>query len=156
MTTKILYLLVLVAYAVIVSQSFMYMLSLKQVQMKLGADNYTEVRQLTDTSMRSSFKYVIYVALAATILLLVVTSKQPAGVAFITSAIAFLALVAEILLTLRGSLPVNDIINSWSPGHIPADWQAVRDRWFSIYQYRQVATITGFISLVAGLVWRMK
>jgi len=150
MATKIIFLFTLVAYSIIVSQSFMYILSLKTVQLNLGADSYTEVRKLIDTSMRSNFKYVIYAALLSNLLLVIATIKTPGSLVFIMAAIALVALIADILLTLKGNLPINDVINSWSPGNIPANWTVYRTKWFDIFQYRQVASITGFLSLLVG------
>ena len=156
MTTKIIYTITVIAYAMIVSQSFMYILSLKQVQLSLNVDTYTEIRKLTDISMRANFKYVIYATLLANLLLLTTNIKTPTSMIFIFSAIAFVALIAEILLTLKGSLPINDIINTWSLGNYPANWEAVREKWFAVYQYRQIATIVGFVSLLIGGVFGSK
>ena len=156
MTNKIILLFTLLAYSMIVSQSFMYMLSLKHVQLNLEAAAYTEVRKLTDISMRGNFKYVIYAALLLSVVLMVLHIKNPGGAAFITAAIAFAALVIDTLLTVKGSLPVNDIINSWTAGNIPASWTELRDKWFTIFQYRQIANITGFVSLLIGTMSAMK
>jgi hypothetical protein len=154
MTTKLIFLLTLLAYSIIVSQSFMYLLSLKQVQLNLDADAYTALRKLTDTSMRGSLTYVVYAALLASLALVIVTIKNPGGVVFITAVIAFIALVIDTVLTLKGNLPINDVINTWSAGHIPANWMEYRTKWFEIFQYRQMAVITGFVSLLVGVVWR--
>ena len=156
MTTRIILAITLLVYAIIASQAFMYMLSLKQVQLNLGANSYTEIRKLIDISMRASFKYVIYAALLANVSLVIATIKTPSGLVFITATIALLALVAEILLTLKGNLPINDVINTWSADSVPANWTAFRDKWFTIFQYRQIASITGFISLLIGAVFGTK
>ena len=156
MTTKIILAITLLVYAIIASQAFMYMLSLKQVQLNLGATSYTEIRKLIDISMRASFKYVIYAALLANVLLVIATAKNPGSLVFITATFALLALVAEIVLTLKGNLPINDVINTWSADTIPANWTAFRDKWFIIFQYRQIASITGFISLLIGAVFGTK
>jgi hypothetical protein len=156
MTTKIFFTITLLAYAMIASQAFMYILSLKQVQLNLGANSYTEIRKLIDISMRASFKYVIYAALLANFLLVLATVKTPTSLVFITATIAFVALVAEILLTLKGNLPINDVINTWTADSIPANWTSFRDKWFTIFQYRQIASITGFVSLVIGAVFGTK
>jgi uncharacterized membrane protein len=156
MTTRIIFAITLLAYAIIASQAFMYIISLKQVQLSLGANAYTEIRKLTDISMRGSFKYVIYAALLANVLLVIATAKTPASLVFITATIALLALVAEILLTLKGNLPINDIINTWPADNVPANWTSFRDKWFTIFQYRQIASITGFISLIIGAVFGTK
>ncbi|HAK78112.1 MAG TPA: hypothetical protein DCM71_14665, partial [Runella sp.] len=139
MATKIIFFITILAYSIIASQTFMYILSLKQLQLGLNAESYLEIRKLTDTLMRANFKYVIYTALLANLLLVIFTVQTPKTWLFISASIAFVALVADILLTLKGSLPINDVINSWSVHTIPANWQSVREQWFTIFQYRQIA-----------------
>ncbi len=156
MLTKIIFLLTLIAYSVIASQSFMYILSLKHTQLNLNADSYTTVRKLIDASMRNNFKYVIYTALLTNIVLVTLHAKQPGSLGFITSAISLVALIADIFLTVKGNLPINDTINSWSAGNIPANWAHYRTKWFYIFQFRQWANISGFISLLIGIVFRLK
>jgi len=156
MTIKIIYTITLLAHAVIASQAFMYILSLKEVQLNLGADSYTEIRKLIDISMRANFKYVIYTALLANVSLVISTAKVPTSLVFISATIALLALIIEVVLTLKGNLPINDVINTWSANNIPVNWSDIRDKWFAIYMYRQIASITGFVSLVVGAVFGIK
>ena len=153
MATNIILLITLMAYSIIVSQSFMYILALKKVQVSLEAKTYIEFRQLIDTSMRSNFKYVIYVALLANLLLVISAIKNPGSLLFITAAIAFICLITDTLLTVKGNLPVNDIINTWTSANFPANWEEYRSKWFTIFQYRQIASITGFVSLLIGTVF---
>ncbi|MEP7318867.1 MAG: hypothetical protein ABI921_08990 [Panacibacter sp.] len=156
MATKFILIITLLVYSIIVSQSFMYILSLKHIQLNLEARPYIEIRKLTDASMRSNFKYVIYAALLANLLLVIVNIKNAGSLEFITAAIAFVALIIDTLLTVKGNLPVNDIINTWSAGNYPANWVDYRAKWFNIFQYRQVANITGFVSLLIGAVFGSK
>ncbi len=156
MTTKIIFLFTLLAYSIIVSQSFMYILALKQVQLSLQAGPYTELRKLIDTSMRGSFKYVIYAALLTNLLLVISTIKNPGSLVFITAAIAFVALITDTLLTVKGSLPINDIINTWSADSYPENWTDYRTKWLTVFQYRQIANITGFVSLLIGGIFGAK
>ncbi|MGB8190988.1 MAG: hypothetical protein WCF67_03670 [Chitinophagaceae bacterium] len=156
MATKIIFTITLLAYAMIASQAFMYILSLKQVQLNLGANSYTEIRKLTDASMRASFKYVIYTALLANLLLVIVAAKTPNSLVFISATIALIALIAEIMLTLKGNLPINDVINTWRVDNVPANWSTFREQWLTIFQYRQIASITGFVSLLIGAVFGTK
>jgi hypothetical protein len=156
MTVKIISTIAVLAYAMIASQAFMYILSLKEVQLKLDANAYTEIRKLTDISMRASFKYVIYAALLANLSLVIATAKAPSSLVFISATIALVALVTEILLTLKGNLPINDVINTWSADNVPATWADLREQWFTIFQYRQTASISGFVSLLIGAVFGIK
>jgi hypothetical protein len=156
MTTKIINLIAILTYSIIVSQAIMYILSLRTMQMNLQANSYTEVRQLIDASMRYGFKYAIYAALLANVVLAIINIKTPTSLAFITAAIALMALVIDIILTLKGNLPINDIINGWSIDHVPSNWAEVRSKWFCIFQYRQLATTIGFVSLVIGALFGSK
>jgi uncharacterized membrane protein len=153
---KIILLITLLSYSIIVSQSFMYMLALKKVQLKMEADSYTELRKLINASMTGNFTYVVYAALLFTLALVIVTIKTPGSLQFIMAAIAFIALIADTILTVKGNLPLNDMVNSWSPGNYPANWTDNRAKWFHIFQYRQVANIIGFVSLLIGAVFGSK
>jgi len=153
MLINIILLITLLAYSIIVSQSFMYILALKNVQLKLGAGSYTETRKLIDISMRKNFTYVVYAALLSNLTLVVVTIKSPGTVLFIAAAIAFIALFADTLLTLKGNMPINNIINTWSSGNYPENWADHRTKWLRIFQYRQIANITGFVILLIGAVF---
>jgi hypothetical protein len=156
MSNKIILLITLLAYSIIVSQSFMYILALKDVQLKLEFNTYTEIRKLIDFSMRANFKYVIYAALLGNILLVISNIKTPGSLIFITSTISLIALIADVLLTLKGNLPINDIINTWSLDNYPKNWSEIRMQWFNIFQYRQIVNITGWISLLIGAVFGSK
>lgn len=141
-------------YGIIASQSFMYILSLKEVQLKPEAATYIEIRKLIDTSMRRNFRWVVYAALLLTLVVVNVTLKNPGSLQFIMAVIAFISLVADTLLTLKGNLPINDTINSWSPDNYPANWADYRAKWFHIFQYRQIANITGFVCLLIGVLFK--
>jgi len=153
MTDKIILFSALLAYSIIVSQSFMYILALRTAQLNLEAHSYIELRKLIDTSMRSNFKYVVYTALLTNLILVIVTSKHPESLIFISATVAFIALVADTIITVKGNLPVNDIINSWSRDHYPKNWTDYRLKWLRIFQYRQIANITGFLFLLAGAIF---
>jgi uncharacterized membrane protein len=156
MTTRIILLFTLLAYSIIVSQSFMYILALKHVQLNLDANSYTELRKLIDASMRANFKYVIYAALLTNLALVIFTMKHPGSLLFISASVAFVALIVDILLTVKGNLPINDVINTWSSNSYPTDWEEYRAKWFHIFQYRQIASIAGFISLLIGALFGSK
>jgi uncharacterized membrane protein len=95
----------------------------------------------------------VYAALLTNLILVISTIKNPGSLLFITAAIAFVALIADTLLTVKGNLPINDIINTWSSDSYPANWADYRAKWFSIYLFRQIANIIGFMSLLVGTVF---
>lgn len=150
---KILMFANLMLYTVVVSQSCMYLLALKNTQAALGGSAYTELRQLIDANMNGVFKYVMYAALLISLLWAVVNVNAPMSLAFVTAAIAFVALLVDALLTIKGNVPLNATINTWSPSNYPGNWKEIRAAWFHVFQFRQLANITGFVSLLIGVVW---
>ncbi len=154
MITKIILFFTIILYSIVVSQSFMYILALEDVQLKVGAGTYVELRKLIDFNMRNHFKFVVYGALLFSLAYAISCAKHWNSVEFITASIAFVALLADSLLTLKGSLPINDVINSWTPENYPSNWIDYRRRWFEIFRYRQILNLTGFVSLVVGILLR--
>jgi hypothetical protein len=153
MAINITLLLLLLSYSMVASQSFMYMLALKQLQLGVNGHVYTEIRKRLDTYMRSNFTYVVYAALFSNLTLLILTFRNPGSLLFLMAAIAFMALLADTWLTLKRSLPINDRINTWSADSTPSDWEEYRFKWLRIFRYRQVANLTGFLALLVGAVF---
>lgn len=156
MTNKFILLITILAYGMVVSQSFMYIFALKNVQFNLEANAYIELRKLLDVSMSANFKYVMYIALLANLLLVISNFKNTGSLLFITSAIAFIAIIADVLIAVKGNIPINTIISTWSPDNYPANWGDYRAKWLSIFQYRQIANITGFLSLSIGAIFGLR
>jgi len=134
----------------------MYILALKHVRINLDGSSYTEMRKLIDVSMKGNFKYVIYTALLSNLVLVICTFKNPGSRVFITAAIAFAALILDTIIAIKGNIPINDTINTWTPDTYPANWAEFRTKWLQIFQYQQIANITGFVSLLIGAVFGSK
>lgn len=142
----------LILYAALASQAFMYILSLKTVQLKLDAPAYIKLRQLIDAAMMASIKYVMYAAMLFNTLLVVLLIKTH-GLLFCTALFSAIMLVIDIVITLKGNLPINPVINTWSTENYPSNWFEYRDRWLRFFRYRQIVIIAGFIGLVVGVVF---
>jgi hypothetical protein len=154
MTNKFILLITILVYGMIASQSFMYFFALKNVQLNLDANSYIELRKLIDISMSNKFRYMMHTALLANLLLIVSNFKNVGSLLFITSAIAFVALIIDAMTAVKGNIPINTIISTWSPDNYPTNWEDYRTKWLSIFQYRQLANITGFVSLLIGAVFK--
>jgi hypothetical protein len=145
--------LTLLFYSIIVSQSFMYIIALRNVSRGLTPNAYLEFRQLIDTGFRKKFVYIVYGALTANLLLVIATLSNPGSMLFTAAVFSFGALLVDTSITIKGNLPINDHINTWTANTLPANWADVRDQWLSFYQYRQIANISGFLCLLIGTVF---
>ncbi len=153
MLIKITLFITLLCYTIIISQSFFYVLALSSATKKMQAPTYIEIRKLVDRELLQKLKPIYYITLAVCLLLTSFSVVNPAGLLFICSVIAFAALVVDIILALRGNMPMNRVINQWTASDYPNDWQQYRNRWFTIYHIRQAANLTGFTALLLGLVF---
>ena len=152
MEVNIIIIMNLVFYSIIVSQSYSYLISLSDVQKNMDAGEYISFRQKTDKNYRRKFAPVIYGTLASNILLIMVSGSHPTGLLFITALLAFIALVGDILFTLKGNMPINNLINTWTADKYPDNWETYREDWLQVFRKRQALNITGFILLLVGAI----
>ena len=154
MELKIILFLNLLIYSVIVSQSFMYMIALRNVQESMGATSYIELRKLLDRNFLKKFKPVVYAALLLGLALVVMSVFQSSVILSAGSIIAFAGLLADVVLILKGDMPINRIINSWTLETFPVNWVEYRSKWLYWFSWRQVANISGFIALLIAAIFK--
>jgi hypothetical protein len=119
----------------------------------MQAATYIESRKLLDKHLRHSLSIIYYLALAASVLLVSFCVINPSGLLFTCSVTALVFLVVDILFTLKGNLPINKVINTWTASRYPDNWKEYRAKWLNIYTIRQAANVIGFTSLLAGIVF---
>ena len=86
----------------------------------------------------------VVVALAVLIL-------EGSGAGFGFRIAGFVALVAFVLLSFLGTVPINIQVNDWDVDNPPADWRATVIRWQRIDVFRSGAAIVAFACLLVGL-----
>ncbi|GAA2327813.1 anthrone oxygenase family protein [Dactylosporangium salmoneum] len=59
------------------------------------------------------------------------------------------ALLAFVLLSAFGTVPINIRINDWDADHPPPDWRRVVHRWTVIDVFRSSAAVLAFVLVVA-------
>ena len=153
MLIKILIILYIMTYAVIVSQSFSYIISLRNVYMSLKAPSYIELRHLTDREFMAKFKWVMYTGLVMSIGMVVVAAFSSSSLFLLSSVYACIALFFDTIIAIRGNIPVNTVINSWTKESYPDDWATYRILWFRYFRLRQIANISGFVVLLVGVLF---
>ena len=155
MEIKITLFITMLMYAFVISQSFFYLLAMSGTMKRMQAETYIETRNLLTKNLQTPLQLVYYTALASSILLTAFCVVNPSGLLFICSVIALIALVADVLLAVKGNVPLNNFINSWTAIKYPENWEQYRHKWFRLYHVRQALNITGFVSLLAGLIFGM-
>ena len=143
----------LLFYSVIAAQSISYIISLKDVQVNMTVQEYIPFRRSTDKNFRAKFAFFVYGALISNLALVILTIVYVEAMLLIFSAISFLALMIDTYITMKGNMPINDAINTWTIDNYPGDWETQRKKWLQYFSYRQMANLTGFMCLLIGIVF---
>ena len=153
MEAKLVVFLYLLAYSFLVSQSFSYIISLTHVQKNLSVLSYIEFRQLTDKNFRAKFKWVFYAVLVVGPVAIWFTAGEPGGLLLTTVVLSYTLFGVDTIIMLKGNMPVNNAINTWSAENYPADWASQRNKWLYFFRLRQIMNIIGFLGLLIGVVF---
>lgn len=144
----------LLTYAVVVSQPLAYLVFLRAAQRAMSAAAYIELRQRINPVMSARLGWVYGSTLVALVLLLVAAWRGEGGIVLAAAAVALACLFADVFFMLRENVPINGVVDAWSPADPPADWVEYREKWFAIFATRQAVLLFGFASLVAGAALR--
>ena len=143
----------LVAYALVAGQPLAYLVFLSSAQRALSAPAYIELRQHINPVMTRRVPVIYVAALVTGLMLLVLALRSRDGSVLATTTVALLCLVADVVLMLRENVPINGVMDRWSTSTYPDDWEAYRTKWFTVFGYRQVVLLVGFLSLLVGAVF---
>ena len=64
---------------------------------------------------------------------------------FITLITAAIFLAISGLVTKFGNQPINKIVMTWNSTNVPADWTALRDKWWILHKIRSVTSLLAFL-----------
>jgi hypothetical protein len=154
MLVNIIQFLNLLAYGFVVSQPIFYLLAMSNTQKNMRAPSYIELRNLLHKNLEFSLRIVYYTALLTNISWFFCTITLHSYFLLITSSIALLAFVIDMVFLIIGDIPINKIIQTWTPEKYPTDWETYRKKWFIYYHRRQKADLIGFVSLLLGIVFK--
>jgi uncharacterized membrane protein len=68
--------------------------------------------------------------------------KKSAG--FYFAIMAFVLLIATLLVTLTVLVPIDNQIKTWTAASVPADWQDIRARWDFFHTVRTFTSLSSF------------
>lgn len=144
----------LVFFAIVVSQPVFYAVALGHASRGLSAPAYIELRNAINAVMKRRVPVMYLGALATCLSVLVLSFLDGDRWTAMTSAVALAALIVDATLMVRENVPINGVIETWTPTQYPADWETYRTRWMAIFAARQVLLVIGFVSLLIGAVFR--
>lgn len=92
------------------------------------------------------------VASAAPVVWLLRQASRASKLVFLLFLSSFIFLIAQLIITLVGNVPINDQISSWSPNNPPVQWEDVRDQWNLFNNFRTTLLVSALLMQLGGLV----
>ncbi|WP_322770713.1 DUF1772 domain-containing protein, partial [Frankia sp. Cr1] len=89
-------------------------------------------------------------ALAVSLALTITAGVQGKGACTVLAGLTVLSLATNIVVTVRGDLPINVAMASWQADNPPSDWENHRARWNAFNRIRTVAAVTAFVLLAVA------
>jgi uncharacterized membrane protein len=141
----------LIAYLVITSQLLFYMFILSDSLKKVSLNNFLELRKVIDVSFGHRFRVIYYSGLILSLIAVLLYVNEPGSILFITTAIGFICLVADVAIAMKCNVPLNTLFNNYQPADVTHNWQTLRLQWIRFINIRGVFIVIGMVTQMAGL-----
>lgn len=150
---NIIRLLHLLSYLVIASQLVFYLVILGDAMKLISLNNYFEQRRVIDMLMNRRFKIMYYACLVLSLITTILAGVAPASLFFISTALAFLCVVADVVIAQKKNIPLNTLSNTYKSANENQEWENVRTQWLKFIHYRGLIIMIGMTALLLGLVF---
>ena len=142
-------------FCVIAGQAFFYLIGGTAGLKAVSAGAFIEQRKAIDVAIGPPLKLLYPGTVLVSLTMVVLLRQQVGSPLFWLSTLALFLIVTDLTLAIRGDIPLNKLIQTWSPTSYPANWSEVRHEWFAYMQWRQVCSIGGLLCVLAGLFWQL-
>ncbi|GAB4025215.1 anthrone oxygenase family protein [Spirosoma koreense] len=151
MTLKIAQFIQTVLFCILAGQAFFYLIGGTAGLKNVSASTFIEQRKAIDLVIGPYLKVIYFGSILTGLMVLVLIRQQAPSRLFVLSTVALVLIIVDLVIAVRGNIPLNNQIQTWSPTHYPANWSEVRNQWLGYMQWRQVCSISGLFCLLLGL-----
>ena len=141
----------LVLIAVLFGIQLFGQVALNPVLRAVDATIYIQIKQSFDIHAPRIAKPVMLLCLAAALATLVTAFVSSSMMVIGASALSLTALVIALLAVVRGDLPINRTMATWSAEEPPENWRAVRTRWERFFALRTGASCLALLATVVAV-----
>ena len=110
---------------------------------------FVEVHQGAVRGLNTLLPLMGLVAIVLLVVLAVLARQRPTVLALYAA--AAVGLIAAGLITRFLNQPINDTVMTWSATSLPADWEQLRNSWWSWHAARLGATLLALLLLIAAV-----
>jgi hypothetical protein len=126
--------------------------ALSQSIVAFRPQTFLDIGQTAIRNLAVPMRILVPLALVSALILLALLPKRSA--AFALAVAGFMLMVCALVLTLAVEVPIDNQIKLWTVATLPADWQAVRDRWEFYHALRTFVSIVALVSVTASTLFK--
>jgi len=131
---------------ILASQGIFYILALAEAFKNISVPTFAETRKAIDLVIADRLRFLYYAHLLAGVIILVSCRDNIRGAIFITTLIATVLVLADVILAIKGSVPINNSFQTYPD--MNADWRALQLTWLKLIVIRGTCTITALAALL--------
>lgn len=109
----------------------------------LSPSTYVEQQQHMLQSLRVLMVVLVFVATVITILAAVLQRRNRVTFFMLLMASAFL--IACIVITRFGNMPIDDVVMTWHIDSLPDNWMNLRDQWWGFHILRVITEVMALL-----------
>ena len=109
---------------------------------------FLDIGQTAIRNLAVPMRILMPLSLVSSLILIALLPKRSAAVALAIA--GFLLMICALIVTLTVEVPIDNQIKVWTVATLPADWQAMRDRWEFYHALRTFVSIAALASVTAS------
>ncbi|GAB3958400.1 hypothetical protein GCM10028805_52660 [Spirosoma harenae] len=134
--------------------AFFFGISLLQLiapwEQHVSGQTFVAYHQAIDPYMAKWAKILAQLQLGLTLVLMAIFYQRGLTWSVWLLGMALGMVVTSVMVAIRGNVPLNKLIQSWSATELPANWRSIRDGWLGHHRKRAWVNIVGFFLLIAS------
>ena len=146
MTAKVLEIVCLLLVGILAGEEFIVRYGLQPALNKLDERSHLLARIALVKKLKLIVPAIMLPAVVATILLIIL-----AGEPGLFRWLGATSLLAFVLFSLLGTVPINIKVNDWDADAPPSDWKTIVQRWKHLDTYRSAAAVLAFLFLLISV-----
>lgn len=119
----------------------------------LSVQTYVEQQQSVINALNTLMPLIGLITILIT--LTAAFMQKGSRAVFVTLLVAAGLLIIAGLITKFGNQPINSIVMTWDKSNVPAKWEELRDRWWSLHRLRALAVFIAFCLITWSNIWKI-
>jgi hypothetical protein len=126
--------------------------ALSRSMSRLSAPTFLEVGRAMIGNLAVPMAILLPVALACALVALALLWSAGRSPAFWWLLLAFLLMVAALVVTLAVEVPIDNEIKAWTVRTLPADWRSIQSRWETFHTLRSFLSVGAVVAATVSAV----